>query len=399
MSAVLLRGTFLLLMANWGYRIGAACVRVVPDARPAAVAWLLVGLFALSVTWGAMGRGPGMRGPQSALTSPLLDALPLTEASRVFIGLFERVMLYALVGAALFAAAPELRVDVVLLGLLLPTAGLVVGDSLLRSMRTVVSPLRMARVAVVPVVLQFRVVHGGGRAPVLAKLPFAARAVRYLLPTSAALIEGESILPLLGVMVLFGRRRRRRHSARGAHRLRPDRHRRRRRSSTRRARAISISCASSTCSASESRAGAGSRGARSSTRSQRRRPARDRALLEELRARGVGRVRALGRLRRDLLGLRGRAGARHPHGGARRERARDARPAADRAARSPPGQDARARRPALLVAAPYFLLLALPGPRRCGSRSSGEGEPPSPRSCSRRAPPLPSHSSRRASAA
>lgn len=204
MSAVLLRGTFLLLMANWGYRIGAACVRVVPDARPAAVAWLLVGLFALSVTWGAMGRGPGMRGPQSALTSPLLDALPLTEASRVFIGLFERVMLYALVGAALFAAAPELRVDVVLLGLFLPTAGLVVGDSLLRSIRTVVSPLRVARVAVVPVVLQFPSFMVVGGAPVLAKLPFAARAVRYLLPTSAALIEGESILPLLGVMVLFG---------------------------------------------------------------------------------------------------------------------------------------------------------------------------------------------------
>jgi membrane protease YdiL (CAAX protease family) len=203
-SAVLLRATFLLLMANWGYRIGAACVRVVPEARPAAVAWLLVGLLALSVTWGAMGRGPGMRGPQSALTSPLLDALPLTEASRVFVGLFERVMLYALAGAALFAVAPGFRLDVVLACVLLPTAGLIVGDALLRSMRTLVSPLRMARVAVVPVVLQFPSFMIVGGAPVLAKFPFAARVVRYVLPTAFALIEGESILPLLGAVVVLG---------------------------------------------------------------------------------------------------------------------------------------------------------------------------------------------------
>ncbi len=203
-SAVLLRGTFLLLMANWGYRIGAACVRVGPATRPAAVAWLLVGLLALSVTWGAMGRGPGLRGPQSALTSPLLDALPLTEASRVFIGLFERVMLYALVSAALIALAPGLRLDLVLLALALPTAGLVVGDALLRSMRTIVSPLRMARVAVVPVVLQFPSFMVVGGAPVLAKFPFAARAVRHALPTAMALIEGTSVLPLLGAMVLLG---------------------------------------------------------------------------------------------------------------------------------------------------------------------------------------------------
>jgi membrane protease YdiL (CAAX protease family) len=203
-SAVLLRGTFLLLMANWGYRIGLACVRVPTEARPTAVAWLLVGLLALSVTWGAMGRGPGMRGPQSALTSPLLDALPLTEASRVIIGLFERVMLYALAGAALFAVAPGIRLDLVLVSIALPTSGLVVGDALLRSMRTIVSPLRMARVAVVPVVLQFPSFMVVGGAPVLAKLPFAGRAVRHALPTALALIEGTSVLPLLGAMVLFG---------------------------------------------------------------------------------------------------------------------------------------------------------------------------------------------------
>jgi membrane protease YdiL (CAAX protease family) len=203
-SAVLLRGTFLLLMANWGYRIGAACVRVSVEARPAAVAWLLTGLLSLSVTWGAMGRGPGMRGPQSALTSPLLDALPLTEVSRVIIGLFERVMLYALAGAALFAVAPAPRLDVVLVAIALPTAGLVVGDAALRSLRTLVSPLRMARVAVVPVVLQFPSFMVVGGAPVLARFPFAARAMRHALPAARALTEGTSILPLLAATVLFG---------------------------------------------------------------------------------------------------------------------------------------------------------------------------------------------------
>ena len=203
-SAALLRGTFLLLMANWGYRIGAACVRVGPSAREAAIAWLLVGLLALSVTWGAMGRGPGLRGPQSALTSPLLDALPLTEASRVIIGLFERVMLYALVAAALIAVAPGLRLDLFLLALALPTAGLVVGDALLRSLRTIVSPLHMARLAVVPVVLQFPSFMVVGGAPVLAKVPFAARAVRHALPTAHALVEGTSVLPFLCATVLLG---------------------------------------------------------------------------------------------------------------------------------------------------------------------------------------------------
>ncbi|MEA2749501.1 MAG: hypothetical protein QOI41_3644, partial [Myxococcales bacterium] len=69
-SGAVLRVTFLLLMVNWGYRIGVACGRVDYELRPAAVSWLLLGLVSLSVTWGAMGRGPGMRGPQSAMTSP-----------------------------------------------------------------------------------------------------------------------------------------------------------------------------------------------------------------------------------------------------------------------------------------------------------------------------------------
>jgi membrane protease YdiL (CAAX protease family) len=203
-SGALLRATFLALMVNWGYRIGVACMHVAPDLRPAAVAWLLVGLVGISVAWGAMGRGPAMRGPASALTSPLLDALPLNEASRVLIGLFERLMLYALGGAALIAVAPALRADVVLLALVLPTAGLVVGDSLVRLMRTIVSPMRMGRVAIVAVVAQFPCFMLIGGAPVLAKVPRASRVVEQVLPASTAILEGGSVVRLLGALVVLG---------------------------------------------------------------------------------------------------------------------------------------------------------------------------------------------------
>jgi membrane protease YdiL (CAAX protease family) len=203
-SGAVLRVTFLLLMVNWGYRIGTACMRVDPDVRAAAVAWLLVGLVGISITWGAMGRGPSMRGPQSALTSPLLDALPLAEASRVVISLFERVMLYALGGAAIVAIAPGLRADLVLLAFALPTAGLVVGDSLLRLARTVVSPMRMARVAMIALVMQFPCFMLIGGAPILAKLPRASVVVQHVLPAATAILEGGSVFRLLVALALLG---------------------------------------------------------------------------------------------------------------------------------------------------------------------------------------------------
>jgi membrane protease YdiL (CAAX protease family) len=203
-SGAVLRGAFLLLMINWGYRIGLSCVRVEPEHRANAVAWLLVGLGCLSITWGAMGRGPGMRAPQSVLTSPLLDALPLREGSRVVIGLVERVILYALAIAAMFAIGPSMRIELLLLGIALPTAGLLTGDATLRLLRTVVSPIRMGRFAVVVLVLQFPAFMIVGGAPVLAKLPRASILVRPLLPRASALLEDGSLLALLGACVLVG---------------------------------------------------------------------------------------------------------------------------------------------------------------------------------------------------
>ena len=197
-SGAVLRGAFLLLMINWGYRIGLACVRVEPELRANAVAWMLVGLACLSVTWGAMGRGPGMRSPQSVLTSPVLDALPLHEGSRVIIQLVERIILYALSVAALFAIAKTVRADILLLGVALPTAGLLVGDALLRLTRLVVSPMRMGRIAVVVLVTQFPAFMVVGGAPALAKFPRLSRLVAPLLPRATALLDDGSVLLLLG---------------------------------------------------------------------------------------------------------------------------------------------------------------------------------------------------------
>ena len=203
-SGAVLRGAFLLLMTNWGYRIGVACVRVEPEHRTDAVAWMLVGLVSLSITWGAMGRGPGMRAPRSVLTSPLLDALPLREGSRVLIGLVERITLYALAIAALFAVARTPRIELLLLGLALPTAGLLTGDAALRLLRTVVSPIRMGRIAVVVLVMQFPSFMIVGGAPMLARVPRTASLVRPLQPYVSALLENGSMLAALGACLALG---------------------------------------------------------------------------------------------------------------------------------------------------------------------------------------------------
>jgi|GEM_PF-1885350 len=199
-SGALLRGAFLLLMVNWGYRIGNACTRIEEPMQPKAVAWLLLGLLVLSFAWGAMGRGPAMRAPQTPMTAPLLDTLPLSDASRTIVGLVERVMLYALTTASLFAASPEARPSLALVGMLLPTAGVLAGDAVLRLLRTVVSPLRIARVAVALLVLQFPAFMIIGGAPVLAKLPRVSRVVAFVRPAALAVLEGRHVGALVGTL-------------------------------------------------------------------------------------------------------------------------------------------------------------------------------------------------------
>ncbi|MDB4946037.1 MAG: family intrarane metalloprotease protein [Labilithrix sp.] len=197
-SGALLRLAFLVLMTNWGYRIGTGCVRVDYEHRGNATAWMLVGLGSLAVTWGAMGRGPSMREPQSVLRAPLLDGLPLREGSRVMIGLLERLILYALATAALLAIVPAATPGALLLGVALPTAGLLVGDGGMRVLRTFVSPLQMGRLGTAVMVLQFPSFMIVGGAPILAKLPRASSLVQPLVaPGFALTMHGVVLGPVL----------------------------------------------------------------------------------------------------------------------------------------------------------------------------------------------------------
>lgn len=200
-SGGLLRATFLLLMVHWGYRIGSACAIVEPEARTPAVTWLVLGLFGLSAVWGAMGRTPAMRQAQAPTTSPLLDALPLREGSRVIIGLAERLMLYSLAIPALYSAAPHARVDLAIVGLLLPTAGILAGEGVLRLMRTMASPARVARVGTLMLVLQFPVFMLIGGAPALGRSVRISRLVAFARPIGDAVLEGRNVVFLVGLLV------------------------------------------------------------------------------------------------------------------------------------------------------------------------------------------------------
>jgi len=207
-SGALLRLTFLLLMMHWGYRIGGACAIVEAEARAPSVTWLVIGLFALSSVWGAMGRTPAMRQAQAPTTSPLLDALPLREGSRVIIGLIERTMLYALSIPALFSAAPKARVDLAIMGIAIPTAGMLVGEGLVRLARTTISPSRVARVGTLMLVVQFPSFMLIGGAPALGRVARLSRATAFARPLGEAVLEGTNalafVLMLVGIAALGG---------------------------------------------------------------------------------------------------------------------------------------------------------------------------------------------------
>ncbi|MBS2017855.1 MAG: CPBP family intramembrane metalloprotease [Deltaproteobacteria bacterium] len=199
-SGGLLRATFIALMVHWGYRIGSACAVVEPDARAASVTWLVLGLLGLSAVWGTMGPTPAMRQAQAPTTSPLLDALPMREASRVTVGLVERSVLFALAIPALFSAAPRIRLDLVAVGLLLPVSGLLLGEGIVRLLKTVMAPARVARLSTVMLVLQFPVFLLVGAAPAVGRATRLTRVVAFARPIGDAVLEGTNAALLLGLL-------------------------------------------------------------------------------------------------------------------------------------------------------------------------------------------------------
>src|SRR5690349_9705322 len=77
-SAGIFRLAYLAMTSGWGYTLGRAVgVLSAPEQRVRGAAWVIVGLFGLSVVWGALTRGPTLRGEASPLEATFLDALPV----------------------------------------------------------------------------------------------------------------------------------------------------------------------------------------------------------------------------------------------------------------------------------------------------------------------------------
>jgi hypothetical protein len=195
-SGGVLRLAALLVMTNWGYSTGTLSAGVGHAHRAAAIAWLLVGIGGFAWTWGMLGRVPGLRGVQSPLQSPLLDALPIREASRVVIGLFERLLAYSIGVSSLWSAAGSWRGAV--LGITLTTAGLLVGEATMRFVRVLLPPPLVARVGVGLIVLQIPAMIAFASAPTLAHWRYSALAVRPLIPIALATEEGDGFVLALG---------------------------------------------------------------------------------------------------------------------------------------------------------------------------------------------------------
>ncbi len=187
-SAGLFRAAALALMANWGYTTGHKVALAPAEDRAAAIAWLVVGLVGFAWSWGMLGRVPSMRGVVSPMQSPLLDALPLGETSRVVVGLFERLLAYGIGVVAVACAASPGRGALV--GFLAVTLGLLAGDATMRFFRVVVSPTRVARAGILMVVLQVPSMLIFVSAPMLGSQPRAKALVSALAPLGDAALGG-----------------------------------------------------------------------------------------------------------------------------------------------------------------------------------------------------------------
>jgi membrane protease YdiL (CAAX protease family) len=192
LSGAILRGAFLLLMMNWGYRIGVACNEVHERHRVRALSWVMAGVFGFAVAWGMHARTPQLRQMQSPIQMPMLESLPILESSRVLVGMLERLLVFALAVSAVVGASPTVRG--LTIGLLLPAVGLLAGDGLTRALRTVVSPERMARASFVGLFLQVPSLLVLGAGPMLAPSARAAKLVAPLAPLARAALRGEVVV-------------------------------------------------------------------------------------------------------------------------------------------------------------------------------------------------------------
>lgn len=142
-SAGLFRIAYVLLMSASGYGVGRAVSNLThEDQRVRGGAWMVVGVLGLSVVWSGLTRGPTLRGEPSPLETPLLDALPIRETSRLAVGLVERLFVYALAAAAFLGLAGPATLPIALLA---ATLGVFGGEALMRIARVLVPAMTVAK--------------------------------------------------------------------------------------------------------------------------------------------------------------------------------------------------------------------------------------------------------------
>lgn len=202
-SGALLRIITLFVTTNWGWSTGSTIAAEANDTRRLlGIAWLVVALIIFSWTWGMMARVPGMRGVQTPLESPFLETLPLGDTSRVLVGLFERLLAFAIGIPALAAASSSARGAGIAVAI--TAASLLLGEASVRVLRVLFSVQRVAKLGVGLVILQVPAMLSFVFAAVLAKWRFGAKVVAPLVPVAKAAALGQHVLPVLGAILAVG---------------------------------------------------------------------------------------------------------------------------------------------------------------------------------------------------
>ncbi len=208
-SAGLFRFAYFAMMSAWGFAVGhLVALLPEPEQRTRGAAWILVGLIGLAVMWSALTRGPTLRGEPSPLETTFLDTLPLREESRLAVGLLERLFVYALGGSALVGVMPSSlsflgRSRAVFAAVLISTAGICLGEALMRLARILVPAMTIARARSYLLVLgQVFFLMCVVQAPSLAKSPRLGVVVAGWPSTLARALETADPLRFLFVIVL-----------------------------------------------------------------------------------------------------------------------------------------------------------------------------------------------------
>lgn len=191
-SGALFRLVFVLSFAMFGYRIGTLNAAIEPSLRAVAAAWMLLGVGFLGFGWSMAAETVVLRDVQRApFAAPMLNGLPISETSRVIVGLIEKFPFHAFVVASVVAVAREARATSALFGLLVSITILFSGSAAMRLMRTVLDPMRIARVSVVLYAVQITGVIVALLGGYFARTMSSSGLVGLMLPVGRTAVHGE----------------------------------------------------------------------------------------------------------------------------------------------------------------------------------------------------------------